>query len=37
MRFAKFVGAKKVDVSVIKPVGLRQVMKRVIGEQLAVR
>ncbi|MBK9008155.1 MAG: YcaQ family DNA glycosylase [Anaerolineae bacterium] len=31
MRFAKFVEAKKVDVSAIKPVGLRREVKRVIG------
>ncbi|MBV6402902.1 MAG: hypothetical protein CNIPEHKO_03224 [Anaerolineales bacterium] len=30
-RFAKFVEAKKVDVSAIKPVGLRREVKRVIG------
>ncbi len=37
MRFAKFVEAKKVDVSAIKPVGLRKVVKKVIGEQLSVK
>jgi uncharacterized protein YcaQ len=37
IRFAKFVGAKKVDVSAVKPAGLRREVKRVIGEQLAVK
>jgi len=36
IRFAKFVGAKKVDVSVIKPVRLRKHLKKVISEQLSV-
>jgi len=36
IHFAKFVEAKKVDVSAIKPVGLRQYVKKVMGEQLAV-
>ncbi len=36
IRFAKFVGAKQVNVAVIKPVGLRREVKKVIGEQLAV-
>ena len=36
IRFAKFVDAKKVDVSAIKPVGLRREVKRVISEQLSV-
>ncbi len=31
-RFAKFVEAKKVDVSAIKPVGLRSYVKRVMRE-----
>jgi uncharacterized protein YcaQ len=34
VRFAKFVGAKKLDVSVIKPVGLRKHVKQVIRERL---
>ena len=33
MRFAKFVEAKKVDVSAIKPVGLRRQVKKVISDQ----
>ena len=37
IRFARFVGAKKVDVDAIKPVGLRREVKRVISEQLAVK
>jgi len=36
IRFAKFVGAKTVDVSVIKPVGWRKHLKKVISEQLSV-
>jgi len=32
IRFAKFLEAKKVDVSAIKPVGLRREVKRVIGD-----
>ncbi len=32
IRFAKFLEAKKVDVSTIKPVGLRREVKRVIGD-----
>jgi len=31
LRFAKFLGAKKVDVSVIRPVGLREHVKAVMG------
>jgi uncharacterized protein YcaQ len=34
VRFAKFLGAKKVDVSVIKPTGLRKHIKQTIEEQL---
>ena len=34
IRFAKFLGAKKVDVSVINPTGLRKHIKRTIEEQL---
>jgi len=37
LRFAKFVEAQKVDVSAIKPVGLRREVKRVVGKQLAVK
>ncbi len=36
MRFAKFVEAKKVDVSAIAPVGLRKHVKKVISDQLSV-
>jgi len=36
IRFAKFVEAKRVDVSAIKPVGLRRHVKKVISEQLSV-
>jgi hypothetical protein len=36
IRFAKFVGAKKVDVSAIKPTGLRTEVKRVMGKQLSI-
>jgi uncharacterized protein len=34
IRFAKFLGAKKVDVSVINPTGLRKHIKRTVEEQL---
>ena len=34
IRFAKFLGAKKVDVSVIKPTELRKHIKRTVEEQL---
>ncbi len=37
IRFAKFVEAKKVDVSAIKPLGLRRKVKRVMSEQLSVK
>ena len=36
IRFAKFVDAKKADVTAIKPVGFRREVKRVISEQLSV-
>ena len=32
IRFAKFVEAKRVDVSAIKPIALRQEVKRAIGK-----
>jgi len=37
IRFAKFVEAKKVDVSSIKPVKLRTHVKKLINEQLSVK
>ena len=37
IRFAKFLQAEKVDVSAIKPAGLKREVKRVIREQLSVR
>jgi len=33
IRFAKFVGAKRVDVSVIHPSGLRKAVQKIIGEK----
>jgi uncharacterized protein YcaQ len=36
IRLAKFVGAEKVDVGKLKPMKLRQVLKKVISEQLSV-
>jgi uncharacterized protein len=37
MRFANFVGVKKVDISMIRPNGLRREVKKVINNQLSVR
>jgi hypothetical protein len=34
IRFAKFLGAKQVDLSAIEPAGLRRAVKRVVGGQL---
>ena len=34
IRFAKFLGAKKVDVSVVKPTGLRKYINQAVEEQL---
>jgi uncharacterized protein YcaQ len=33
IRFAKFVEAQRVDVSVIRPLGLRKAVQKIIGEQ----
>ena len=33
IRFARFVGAKRVDVSVIRPPGLRKAVQKIIGEK----
>jgi hypothetical protein len=33
IRFARFVGAKRVDVSVIHPPGLRKAVQKIIGEK----
>ena len=32
IRFAKFVGAKRIDVDAIKPIALKREVKRVIGK-----
>jgi uncharacterized protein len=36
IRFARFVGAKRVNVSVMKPAGLKREVVKVIGEQLSI-